>query len=312
LIEPLLYARANAIDRMQPILKEVREAPLEFRLRSDTVPLTIECLIKAIEARTTDTGIAEYKIPAGIDRSDLPKYDRIRSQTQQKIDTMRTDWVKHDVKQGYVLTQYFYDQMIQFERDPASLKDTIGEMVYSMDVDQQAHIAHRIEFDKTSDGDVLTRSKPHKLEGLDLAESRLAAGDMVTAAAMAKEALTVRDSAHQSDIGKAYFILARTSLLAGHAEQARNEFQRALASSKDPRVLSWSHIYLGRMLDLQCERDQAIEEYKQAMATRDGQLDTRLAAERGLKQAYAVKGHGCDVDDDSEGKPEATPAQAPK
>ena len=63
-IEPLLYARANAIDRMQPILKEVREAPLEFRYRSDTVPLTIECLIKAIEARTMDTGIPEYKIPA--------------------------------------------------------------------------------------------------------------------------------------------------------------------------------------------------------------------------------------------------------
>jgi hypothetical protein len=43
MIEPLLYARANAIDRTQPILKEVREAPLEFRYRSDSVPLTIEC-----------------------------------------------------------------------------------------------------------------------------------------------------------------------------------------------------------------------------------------------------------------------------
>src|SRR5262249_53216537 len=30
-IEPLLYSRSNAIDRMQPVLKEVREAPLEFR-----------------------------------------------------------------------------------------------------------------------------------------------------------------------------------------------------------------------------------------------------------------------------------------
>ena len=63
-IEPLLYARATAIDRMQPILKEVREAPLEFRLRSDSIPLTIECLIKAIEARTMDTGIPEYRLPS--------------------------------------------------------------------------------------------------------------------------------------------------------------------------------------------------------------------------------------------------------
>ena len=63
MIEPLLFTRANAIDRMQPILKEIREAPLEFRYRSDTVPLAIECLIKAIEARTMDTGIPDYKIP---------------------------------------------------------------------------------------------------------------------------------------------------------------------------------------------------------------------------------------------------------
>ncbi len=57
LIEPLLYARSNAIDRMQPILKEVRDAPLDFRYRSDSVALTVECLIKAIEARTMDTGV---------------------------------------------------------------------------------------------------------------------------------------------------------------------------------------------------------------------------------------------------------------
>src|SRR5215472_8349283 len=31
MIEPLLISRANAVDRMQPILKEIREAPMEFR-----------------------------------------------------------------------------------------------------------------------------------------------------------------------------------------------------------------------------------------------------------------------------------------
>ena len=33
-IDPLLYARSNAIDREQPILKEIRDAPLDFRYRS--------------------------------------------------------------------------------------------------------------------------------------------------------------------------------------------------------------------------------------------------------------------------------------
>jgi len=105
-IEPLLYARATAIDRMQPILKEVREAPLEYRLRSDSIPLTIECLIKAIEARTMDTGIPEYKIPANADRSlELPRYQHERQIYQQKVDAIRLAAMRHDLTQGFVLTQ---------------------------------------------------------------------------------------------------------------------------------------------------------------------------------------------------------------
>jgi hypothetical protein len=188
-IEPLLYVRANAIDRTQPILKEIRDAPLEFRFRSDTVPLTIECLIKAIEARTMDTGVPVYTIPADADRSAMPRYEHERQIYQQKVDAVRWATVRHDMTQGFVLTQYFYEQMIQFEKDPASLKDTIGEMVYSMDVDQQVHRARDLDFDKEGDSEVLSRSQPHKLTGLDLAEARLASGDVATASAMARQAL---------------------------------------------------------------------------------------------------------------------------
>ena len=165
LIEPLLFARANAVDRMQPILKEVREAPLDFRVRSDSVPLAIECLIKAIEARTMETGVPVFKMPAGVERSDLPRYERERQAFQQKVDAIRVATVRHDLTQGFVLTQYFYEQLVSFEKDPASLRDSIGEMVYGMDIDQQVHRARQIEFDKQADGDVLERTKPHKLEG---------------------------------------------------------------------------------------------------------------------------------------------------
>lgn len=318
LIEPLLYARSNAIDRMQPILKEVREAPLEFIYRSDSVPLVIESLIKAIEARTMDTGVPVYKIPAGVERSELPKYEHERQVYQQKVDAIRVATVKHDMTQGFVLTQYFYEQLMQFEKDPASLRDTIGEMVYSMDIDQQVHRARNTEFDKEADGDVLVRSKPRKLSGLDLAEARLAAGDIATASAMARQALSVHsDDSLQStaDSARANFILARAAILNGRPEDAINGFQKTLATSKEPRLLAWSHIYLGRMLDLDCKRDQAVSEYKLALEVRDGQQDTRLSAERGVKAAYTVKGHSCEDDADGDpgadapGKP-ATPGQS--
>jgi hypothetical protein len=300
-IEPLLYARANALDRTQPVLKEVREAPMEFRYRSDSVALTIECLIKAIEARTMDTGIPVYRIPANVDRSEMPRYEHERQVYQQKVEAVRVASMRHAMTQGFVLTQYFYSQLIQFEKDPASLRDTIGEMVYSMDVDAETHQAHHIEFDKEADDDVLARSTPRKLKGLDLAEARLAAGDVATASALARQALTVNSGAPDSPDAvtaraRAEFILARAAVLTGRPEQAIDGFQKTLATSQDTRLLSWSHIYLGRMLDLDCKRDEAVAEYQLALKTRDGQQDTRLAAERGVKTAYAIKGHSCEDD----------------
>jgi tetratricopeptide (TPR) repeat protein len=317
MIEPLLLTRANAIDRAQPILKEIREAPLDFRYRSDTVLLTIECLIKAIEARTMDTGIPEYKIPAGVQRSELPRYQHERQAVEQKQEAVRASTVQHDMTQGYVLTQYFYEQLLQFEKDPASLKDSIGEMVYSMDVDQQVHRARQTEFDKKADEDILSRSKPRKLEGLDLAEARLAAGDFGTASALARQSLTVHDDTIQAvaENARANFILARAAILTGHPDEAISRFQTTLATTRDPRLLAWSHIYLGRILDLSCRRDQALSEYKLALENRDGQQDTRLAAERGVKAAYSVKGHTCeedDADDDPDAKPDAAPGKPAK
>jgi tetratricopeptide (TPR) repeat protein len=299
IIDPLLFARSNAIDRTQPILKEIHDAPLAFRYRSDTVPLTIECLIKAIEARTMDTGVPIYKIPANIDRSESPKYEHERQLSLDKAEAVRLATVQHDMNQGFVLTQYFYEQMIAFEKDPASLKDDIGEMVYSMDVDQQVHRARNTVFDKEADEDVLQRYQPRKLTGLDLAEARLSTGDANGAGAIAQKVLASETDSVQStaDSARAHFILARVDLMTGHPEQAIDDFQKTLATSKQQRLLAWSHIYLGRMLDLECKRDEAVAEYQEALAVRDWQQDTRLAAERGIKSAYVVQGHEHDCSD---------------
>ena len=120
----------------------------------------------------------------------------------------------------------------------------------------------------------------------------------------------------KADAARAHFIMARVDLLTVHPGESEDQaekavgdaiaqFQKTLEASTDQRLVSWSHIYLGRVLDLECKRDAAVAEYNQAMATRDGQLDTRLAAERGLKAPYAVNGHSCDADagDDSAATP---------
>ncbi len=320
-IDPLLYSRTNALAREQPIMKAISDAPLPFRFRSDPTALTVECLIKAIEARTMDTGVPEYKIPAGIDRSQLPRYEHERELYQQKVDAVRWATVEHDMRQGFVLTQYFYQQMIQFEKQPSSLEEIMGEMVYSMDVDQQVHRARQTDFDQQADEDVLQRSKPRQLTGLDLAEAKLSDGDVKGAMAIAQKVLAGDHgaTASEDDVARAHFIMARADLLSVHpgvsedqAErtigEAVTQFQETLKTGKSQRLLAWSHIYLGRILDIQCNRSSALAEYKEALAVRDGRLDTRLAAERGVKRAYTVGNQSCE-DDSSDAAPDNGPAK---
>jgi len=175
------------------------------------------------------------------------------------------------------------------------------------------HRARAIEFDRAPDSEVLGRNKPHKIEGMDLAEQKLSRGDIAGAAAMAKAELAKQPAGTEptQSSAHAYFILARAAATTGHPDEAIDDFQKTLASSKEQRLLAWSHIYLGRMLDLDCKRDQALSEYKLALTVRDGRDDTRAAAERGVKSAYSVNGHTCDEDADDEPPPAGKPATAP-
>ena len=46
---------------------------------------------------------------------------------------------------------------------------------------------------------------------------------------------------------------------------ARNYFERALEVAQEPKVVAWSHIYLGRIFDLQEEREAAMDHYRAAV-----------------------------------------------
>ncbi|MGZ4821722.1 MAG: hypothetical protein ACXVZM_08970, partial [Terriglobales bacterium] len=63
-------------------------------------------------------------------------------------------------------------------------------------------------------------------------------------------------------------------------------FQKALNAARDPRMAAWCHIYLGRILDLREERENAVAQYQAALSAGDASADTRKAAERGLKEPY--------------------------
>ncbi len=282
-IEPMVYARAAAMDRLLPLLKPVQDAPLEFTYKSDIVALLTECLIKAVEARTMDTGLVRPLRATTRQRVDLERYDAEMNLYNRQAEALRRRSVDLSMRQGWVLTAYFYDQLIHMEHDNISLKDNIGPMVYGMDVDHERHADQQIAFVPETTHEVARRVTAPPT-GLKLAELKVRQGDAAGAEEIAQKAL---DDPH-GDHAEAHYILARINLLERQPEDAVAHFQAALDTSKDPHTIAWSHIYLGRMYDVQANRRKAVAEYQAALTIADPQPDTKDAANQGLRKPFAL------------------------
>ncbi len=283
-IEPLVYARAQAMDRLVPLLKPVQDAPLEFTYKSNIVALITECLIKAIEAQTMDVGLVKPKpTPGAKERVDLERYDAEMAVYNRQADEVRRRAIDLDMRQGWTLVAYFYEKLGQMEKDNISLKEDIGEMVYGMDVDREKHRDQQIVFLPEGSRDVLRRA-PQQPTGLELAELKIFKGDLAGASALANDALADPHGDH----AHAHYVLARVNLMQREPGAAIGDFEATLSSSKDPRMLAWSHIYLGRLYDVNAERQKALTEYQAALTVRDAQPDTKAAAEKGLKEPFVA------------------------
>ena len=282
-LEPLIYARSGSMARLAPLLSTVQTAPLDYIYKSDITSLVTECLIKAIEARTLEIPGARPKPPASKERIDQEAYNAQVSVYEKNAEQLRRDYAARAVKQGYILTQYFYGQLLIFEHDSSGLSENIGEMVYGMDVDREKHSASHVVFDSQGSSDVLRRVS-RQLTGLDLAEMKLMRGDVDGAAGLVQKALDT----NAPDAARAHFLMARIETQEGLMDDAQSSFQQTIALSKDPRTTAWSHIYLGRIYDIQEQRDKALAEYRAALDSRDGRADTKNAAEKGLQEPFTV------------------------
>ncbi len=298
-IEPLVYARAQAMERLQPLLKAVQDAPIEYTYKIEIVPLITECLIKAIETHTMDVGIPKPQRPSAAvkARADLERYDADMNAYEHQAEAVRRKAVDLAMRQGWVLVDYFYGQIGTMERDGVSLKENMGQMVYGMDVDRERHKDQQIVFLPESSHDVLRRATT-QLTGLQLAELKIFKGDLAGASDIANKVLADPSGDH----AQAHYILARVNLMQRQPGAAIGDFQAVLDTSKNPRTLAWSHIYLGRLYDIMPDREKAVAEYQAALTVRDAQPDTKAAAEQGIKQPFVApkaEHHPPDESDDA-------------
>lgn len=260
-LDPLALKHARSLKRLDPVLESVQTAPLEPAYKEDITLLVNESLIRAIEART---------LPA-----------------TKNNEGARQASMQHSMEEGFVLTRYFYDTLEKFEKEATGLKDAYGDFLYDIDINREKKRAAEITFASQAAPEVVSASKqlPHDDKLLDHAEQRLVDGDVTGAQKLAQEALN--DPKSNQDPGRALFILARAATRAGDMEGARSYFEKAVQAAHDPRTLAWSHIYLGRIFDIQERRDVAVSHYRAALEAGDPTPDTKAAAEKGLASPYA-------------------------
>ena len=55
-----------------------------------------------------------------------------------------------------------------------------------------------------------------------------------------------------------------------------------------PVALAWSHVYLGRMHDLDGDREEALADYRAALSVADAPEAARSAAQHGIEQGYQL------------------------
>jgi len=258
-LDPMAELHGTALKQLEPILEDVRKSPMATSFKNDISLMVNECLIRAIEARTA-----------------IPKSN----------EDARNEYVQRSVEEGFVFTRFFYDQLGSFEKESTGMQNAYGNMLHNILLERERKKAREVAFRDHATPEIVSAVEPAPNEErlLNLAEQKLAAGDREGAEKLANQ---VAQHNHGGDApGHAAFILARIATLSGKMEEARVSFEQAVQSVQDPRILAWSHIYLGRIYDIQQNRDVAVEHYKAALAAGDPATDTRTAAEKGLMNAY--------------------------
>jgi tetratricopeptide (TPR) repeat protein len=266
-LDPYALSRGSSMHRLQPLLDSVRSAPLDDAYKNDITLLVIESLIKATEARL-------IKPVQAISKSDKREADAQRA----ALEANRNAVVDQAMAQGFILTRYFYTRLAEFEQSPSSFKDDFGEMLYAINVPEQKKLAENTVFSTQSSGEIVAKSGAAEGHGIQLAEQKLAQGDYRNAQKLAQEVL----DSEGPESGRALFVLALTSSKQGEMQEARSYFERTLQVAKEPHLIAWSHIYLGRIADLQDDREAALRHYSSALNSGDDSADTKAAAQKGL------------------------------
>ena len=257
-LDPLMVKHGMQLKSWQPLLPLAARAPrLPASFRDDIVLLAAECLIQAAELRLRRVSYEE---------------------ALQEIDTRE--------RSGYILTRYFFSALEDYEQDDPSMQYYFPTLLAGFKPDRERARVQRIEFATAETPAAPSPPAPAasddaRARRLEEGQRHLAEGDTEQARAAFEEALKLSPNDPNALYG-----LAIVASQEENRPEAREFFLRTLEHARTPDILGWSHVYLGRIYDLEGNREQALAHYRAALALNSRVERVEQAARRGLERPF--------------------------
>ncbi len=271
LLDPLPLQNRGIIMRRAALLNIAAKAPqLPPEYQGDFLALADECFIQAVDLRL------QRLSPAQLEAA-----------------------LKDADSSGYILVRPMVQQLLKFEKDTPAMTYYFSDLVDAIDVAAEQRRLQKVTF--TPAGGAPTQgNNPSPQTQQEALDQMLDQGDREIALqnAAAAESIFQKVLAQSPNQPHALYGLAIASVLGGKAVVAKDLFEKVVslssakpgegaAAAPDSSQLAWSHIYLGRIHDLEGERDMAVGEYQAALAVNGAPDSARTAAQHGVEVAYA-------------------------
>lgn len=263
LLDPVGIRHGDALLKKKALGDFALPAPaLPEYYKTDFVLLATECLIKAIESRMTSGPEAR-----------------------------KQEAVNQALREGYILTPFFAEQLPIFEKQEVGMRLYFPEMVKALDMKREDARLAGVEFAPRASVRRAKEAPPRPVPVITGAAKTLdEAEQLYTARELEKARQTYMRVLQETDEkplhAKSYYGLARIAVLEKNPELAEKLFQKCLELSPEAAVKGWTLVYLGRLSDAAGDRDQAAKYYKDALGVDGVSAAARQAAQKGIEQAF--------------------------
>jgi tetratricopeptide (TPR) repeat protein len=258
LLDPLAARYGAEIDQKAYFRTYTQQAPLlSLDFKEDFSLLVTECFIRALELHMD-------KVPA--------------ADAEKRLDDMTS--------QGLVLVHYFYDSLTKFEHQEPSITTYYKPMILAIDPKVEGRRLFQVHFATRPPAPMAKAAPPVQSEEeklLDQADNQFYQGKYLDAKASYVAALEKNNQSERAIYGMAV-VYANTR----KPDLAEEYFEKALATAHDLRIVTWSHIYLGRLDDLNGKRDAGLVQYHAALLTATAYPMAYRAAQAGMDTPFGA------------------------